>query len=173
MVSQFCGYKFVIVSQEIFSIIPNEGVSRLFIPGVKFTNLVALMAIIYEGTAEISEADYPELQKLAKVLMIELPEELAIEEEEEDNDISGIIAVSNCEAVLNTSAEMIDQTETDVVEEKAPKVMKIPISNSKNLQHSSAKTLPVSNSKSQRTRKRKSAIVADDDDEGKYVKSCD
>lgn len=129
-------------SQEIFTMLP-EGTSRLFIPGVKFDDLTNLMSVIYNGNVMISEENYQGLQKVARVLKVELPDE---DEEEEEE---GIIAVNNCQAILDSSATT--EQVVDFEEE-------IAVSQSKIRQR--VNTLPIS--KSQRTRKRKSVKVEDE-----------
>lgn len=150
--------------QEIFSLLPDEGITRLFIPDVKYDDLIALMCVVYNGSVELDFESFAGLQKAAKVLKIELPED----NDDEVLDYGGIIAVNSSQAVLDSSAttvEQIEEIEEVVTVEEVVNVeeeeKKLPITQSQNVIQRS-KTLPISKSQqTQRTRKRK-AVKEDD-----------
>jgi hypothetical protein len=126
------------------------------------------MSVIYKGKAEIEQEDLVGLQKVARVLKVELPEYLPDDEEEGLLDVSGIIAMNSSQALMDISLETIDQLEEveekEEQEETAVLIQKLPISNSKSLQRS--KTIQISHP--QRTRKRKSVKVDEEEDYGNF-----
>lgn len=162
MRTQLCGYKTFYHSQEIFAMLPDEGISRLFIPDIKYKDVAALISIIYKGNIEITEEDFPGLQRCAKVLKVKLPEAIKDDEGNSELDHSGIIAINSCQTELDSSMEIVQQSQ-EVVEEETTlsKVQKLPNSNSKSFQRPNK--LPVS--KPQRTRKKRKSAKEDEEEE--------
>lgn len=132
--------------------LPNKGISQLFIADVTYKDLAALKDVIYKGNIEIAEEDFPGLQRCAKILKVELPDDITEDEEDGELDHSGIIATNSCQAVLDSSIDIVEQNEEAVF---------------KSLRSSRSAKLPIS--KPQRTcNKRKSMKEEDDpEDEGK------